>query len=261
MKLGRLAKASLLQQKSQWLQAKLQVEEQKIALVEAEEKWRVTLGLPVTAGAQLHNDLGSISAFKLWPLQQSIDYALAHNLSYQQQQLTDRMTARQLRIAKDAQRWQFDVVSMDNQGERHVRMELSVPIHDMVRKQQQVNATLAKQQSQLSLKQARQALVAEVTSAWTQCQTQLKRIAMMEMKQVFNERNYQIALKKHALGRASAFEVSQQQTDRVNDAVSLIQLKVSYLSSLVNLHTLEGRLLFRFLLMRNYLQVGLILGL
>ena len=239
--IGELAASSLMQQSAQVLQSKLEVSKQKTTVIERMQDLMLALGLEPSASVTIDPKLSDVHSFKLWPLKQSLTYAIRHNISYQQALINQEVLVRSERQARDQRRWSLDFSgSVDTKGERSATLSLSVPIHDKSRYQTWLNAKVAMDQGAIQLMQTRQKLEAEIASEWYNCQAQLEQIALTEKKVALSQANYEIAVKKKLVGRASAYEVVQQQQAMVQDALSLIELKVSYLSALSRFHGMLG---------------------
>ncbi len=242
-KLGRIPYANVTQQRTQWLQTKLQVLAQKNTLIQAQQALLLRLNLPVTTSLYLSEDLSLFAHIHPPALHEAITKALRYNLGFRQQNIRQRITTRQEDQADNAQRWQLDwSADINDHGEKKSQLTFSIPFNDESRRQQWRTAHANVRQGAWALASAKQDLVSQVTQTWHQCRMQSQRIDLMRQKQRLSRKNVANTIRRQALGRSSAYEVTQQQQILTQDALSLIQLNVSYLQSIIDLYILMGSL-------------------
>lgn len=241
VKVGQMAKASLDQQKTAVLNGELLYEDQLNKVNLAKQNLLMSLGLDPNAKINIEEDFSSISRIKLPALDQCIALALKHNLDYLRQKMTNRALYRSLLIAQDQQNWQLDAAgSVNNQGEWTAGINMSVPINDLPREQQLVQAKVSYEKGQRDLLRQKQILISDIKNRWYNCSSQLEqiRISVKSVKSAYND--YKMALLKQMSGMTSTFEVISLQQQWVDAQLALINLKISYLNSLISLHAKLG---------------------
>lgn len=240
VKVGQMAKASLDQQRTALLNAELLFENQLNTLNISKQNLLMALGLDPSAMISVEEDFSAMSKIKLPTLEKCVELALKYNISYLKQKYTIRSLYRALLVAKDNQHWQLDATGSINTSSWNAGLSLDIPINDLPRQQQLVQAKISYEKSQRDLLRAKQVLLSDVKNKWYNCKSQLEqiKISKQSVKSAYND--YKMALLKQMSGMTSTFEVISLQQQWVDAQLALINLKVSYLNSLIGLHSTLG---------------------
>lgn len=240
VKVGQMAKASLDQQRTALLNAELLYENQLNTLNLSRQNLLMSLGLDPNASISVEEDFSAMERVKLPTLQQCIDFALKYNIAYLKQQYTIRSLYRSLLVAQDSQNWKLDATGKIDKDSWNAGVNLDIPINDLPRQQQLLQAKVSYEKGQRDLLRAKQILLSEVKNQWYNCKSQLEqiKISQQSVKSAYND--YKMALLKQMSGMTSTFEVISLQQQWVDSQLALINLKVSYLNSLIGLHAKLG---------------------
>ena len=258
VKIGQMARANLLQQKTALLQGQLDYRAQLNAIQTAQHNLKVALGLSPDASIHIVHDLNKLEHLKLPTLDESIRQALAHNVGYLKHQLLMHSLARGILSAEDAQRWQLDAEGQWS-AKHHWQtdLKLSIPIHDLTRQQQLVSARVAYRQAQLQLEQARRQLISDVKINWDHCRSQLEQIRLAQQTVKLTHKDYQLAQRARLAGINSTYEVIAQQEKWVEAQLQLSALKIGYLNTLISFHQQLGTTLSLWKIHLNHFEARL----
>ena len=194
-------------------------------------------------------------------LQQSIELALEHNTLYLAQKMTLRADERAYKIAKNQQLWQLDAsgsvqtgtvndVTGVNGGLRGIyngnnvnqsaRLTLSVPLNDLNRRSQLINAKVRLEKDRINMIASKRALITNITNTINTIQSLAKRY-QLALKQVkLAEQSYALEKKRQQAGISSALDVNNTQNQLIQAQSGLISAKVAYLNQLSALQRTLG---------------------
>ncbi len=196
-------------------------------------------------------------------LQQSIDLALSHNTIYLAQKMALRADERAYKIAKNQQLWQLDLAAniqggtvndvtgnAANSGLRSIyngnnltesaRMTLTVPLHDISRRSQLINAKIRLEKDRLNLLAAKRALITNITNTINNINSLAKRYQLAEKQVKLAEQSYALEKKKQQAGITSALDVNNTQNQLIQAQSGLIGAKIAYLNQISALQRTLG---------------------
>lgn len=257
---GRNAPADLVQFEVNVANQQLSVQQQEINVQQARYLLLNYLGLDPTLLITVPKSV-TLPEAKIPSLADSIDIALHNNISYQQILINLKILKRQVLSAKDQQNWQVDLSAASTFGgatttnsigtnvsqnrNNNVALELSIPINDLSRQQQLVQAKTSLQQAEINLSAAKQQIIVDVTNAYNQLLSQKQQIIEARKLADLASRNLQIAYTKLKFGKTTPFEVSSLQTQLINAQVSLINTEQNYINTVANFDQILGSTLQR----------------
>lgn len=194
-------------------------------------------------------------------LKQSIDIALTHNAAYLAQKMAIRVDERAYTTAKNQQLWQLDAgasiqsgtvndVAGLNDGIRGIyngknlnesaRLTLTVPLHDINRRSQLVNAKIRLEKDRINLIAAKRALITTITNTVNSIQSLAKRYELAQKQVKLAEQSYTLEKKKFQAGISSALDVNNTQNQLIQAQSGLIGAKIAYLNQLSALQRTLG---------------------
>lgn len=194
-------------------------------------------------------------------LQQAIDTALQHNTQYLAQKMAIRIDERAYTVAKNQQLWQLDAAGtiqsgvvndvMGNAGgirsiyngnntTESARLTLTVPLHDLSRRSQLINAKVRLEKDRINLIAVRRALVTNVTNTVRTIQSLVKRYQLAQKQVRLAEQSYQLEKKKRQAGISSVLDVNNTQNQLIQAQSGLIGAKIAYLNQLSALQRMLG---------------------
>lgn len=194
-------------------------------------------------------------------LQRSIDTALQHNVLYLAQKMALRVDERAYRLAKNQQLWQLDVAATVQSGTvndvtggaggvrsiyngtnttESARVTLTVPLHDLSRRSQLVNAKIRLEKDRINLLAAKRALITNVTNTINTIQSLVKRYQLAQKQVHLAEQSYALEKKKQQAGISSALDVNNTQNQLIQAQSGLIGAKIAYLNQLSALQRTLG---------------------
>ncbi len=194
-------------------------------------------------------------------MKESIEIALNHNVQYLAQKMALRADERAYTVAKNQQLWQLDVSANVQAGTANdvtgfngglngiyngrninesARVTLTVPINDLNRRSQLINAKVRLEKDKLNLTAAKRGLVTNITNIINNIQSLAKRY-QLALKQVkLAEQSYALEKKKQQAGISSALDVNNTQNQLIQAQSGLIGAKIAYLNQLSALQRILG---------------------
>lgn len=207
-------------------------------------------------------------------LNESIEIALNHNTQYLAQKMAMRADERAYYVAKNQQLWQLDVsgnvqsgtvndVTGTNSGLSGIyngnntteaaRLTLTIPLHDISRRSQLINAKVRLEKDRLNLLASKRALITHITNTINTIQSLAKRYQLAQKQVKLAEQSYALEKKKQQAGIASALDVNNTQNQLIQAQSGLIGAKIAYLNQLSALQRTLGTTL-------EYWQINLRYG-
>lgn len=193
-------------------------------------------------------------------LKKSIERALASNTQYQAQKMLLRADERAYALAKNQQLWQLDLGAnvqngtvTDVEGNRGfariyngrnlnqtARVTLTVPFHDLNRRNQLISAKVRLEKDRLNLIAMRRALETTITNTINNIKSLAKRYQLAEKQVKLAAQSYALEKKKQEAGIASALDVNNTQNQLIQAQRGLIGAKIAYLNQLSTLDRILG---------------------
>ena len=240
VRVGQMARASLAQQKTALLSGQRDLKNMQNQLETAHRDLLLALGLNPDTKLKIQHNLASLSRLKLPRLTESITYALQHNMSYLMAQRNMRGLKRAIQIAQDQQKPQLDASMTWSQHDWQTGLTWSLPIHDMSRKQQLVEAKINYKKSLRNLEQTKRQLIIKVRNSWYMCRSQLDQIRLTQQTVSLTKSDYYNALRSRLAGINSTYEVIAQQKAWIDAQIRLSAIKILYLNTLTQFHAILG---------------------
>lgn len=219
-----------------------------------------TIGLDPDMHLSVPSDV-TIKEIVVPDLQQSIEIALNHNVQYLAQKMALRADERAYKVAKNQQLWQLDLaanvqsgtvndVTGINTGVRGIyngnnvtesaRLTLTVPLNDVGRRSQLINAKVRLEKDKINLIAAKRALVTNITNTINNIQSLAKRYELAKKQVKLAEQSYALEKKKQQAGISSALDVNNTQNQLIQAQSGLIGAKIAYLNQLSALQRTLG---------------------
>lgn len=194
-------------------------------------------------------------------LQESIEFALDHNMQYLAQKMALRADKRAYTVAKNQQLWQLDLtgnvqsgtvndVTGTNHGLRGIyngnniteaaQLILTVPLHDLPRRNQLINAKVRLEKNRIDLIAAKRALITNITNTISNIQSLAKRYKLAQKQLKLAQQTYELQKKKQQAGISSALDVNYTQNQLIQAQSGLIGAKIAYLNQLTILQRTLG---------------------
>jgi outer membrane protein TolC len=194
-------------------------------------------------------------------LKESIELALNHNTQYLAQQMALRADERAYTVAKNQQLWQLDLAGSvqggaandltgtgnglsgiynGNNTTESARVTLTVPLNDLNRRSQLINAKVQLEKDRINLIAAKRALITNITNTINNIQSLAKRYELAQKQVKLAEQSYALEKKKQQAGISSALDVSNTQNQLIQAQSGLIGAKIAYLNQLSALQRTLG---------------------
>lgn len=249
------------------IQQSYQIESLSLMLEQGENDYKIAsqdllqaIGLDPEMHLSIPSDV-NVREIVVPDLKQSIEIALNHNTQYIAQRLAVLADERAYRIAKNQQLWQLDVsgnvqsgtvndVTGSNSGLSGIyngnntteaaRLTLTIPIHDIGRRSQLINAKIRLEKDRLNLLASKRALVTHITNTINSIQSLAKRYQLARKQVKLAEKSYFLEKKKQQAGISSALDVNNTQNQLIQAQSGLIGAKIAYLNQLSALQRTLG---------------------
>lgn len=259
IKAGQLEPTGNIQQSYQIESLSLMVEQAENDFKIAAQDLLQTIGLDPSMRLSVPNNV-EVGKLVVPDLKQAIEQALKHNSPYLAQQMVMRADERAYELAKNQQLWQLDlganvqsgmVTNVDgNQGvagiyngrnvNQTARLTLTVPLHDLNRRNQLITAKVRLEKDRLNLLAMKRALETSITNTINNIQSLAKRYELAEKQVSLAGQSYALEKKKQQAGIASALDVNNTQNQLIQAQMGLIGAKIAYLNQLSSLERILG---------------------
>lgn len=249
------------------IQQSYQIESLSLMVAQGENEFKLasqdllqTIGLDPDMHLSVPSDV-TLKEIVVPDLKQSIELALNHNTQYLAQKMALRADQRAYKVAKNQQLWQLDLagnvqsgtvndVTGTNTGVKGIyngnnvtetaRLTLTVPLHDLNRRSQLINAKIKLEKDRINLIAAKRALITTITNTINNIQSLAKRYELAQKQVKLAEQSYALEKKKQQAGISTALDVNNTQNQLIQAQSGLIGAKVAYLNQLSALQRILG---------------------
>lgn len=258
IKAGQLEPTGNIQQSYQIESLSLMVEQAENDFKTAAQDLLQTIGLDPDMRLSVPSDV-QVTKLVVPNLKQSIDLALSHNVQYLSLQASLRADERAYTVAKNQQLWQLDASASMQAGtlnqvtgntigsiysgsdlSRSARLTLTVPLHDLERRNQLISAKVRLEKDKLNLLAAKRALITNITNTINTIGSLAKRYRLAQKQVQLAQQSYTLQKKKQQAGIASALDVNNTQNQLIQAQSGLIGAKIAYLNQLSALQRTLG---------------------
>lgn len=258
IKAGQLEPTGNIQQLYQIESLNLMVEQAEIEFKNTTQNLLQVIGLNPEMRLAVPSDV-QLNNIAIPELDESIRLAFANNSQYLAAKMQLRVYERAFKFAKNQQLWQLDLganaqagimSNVDNTSTNSiyagrtlneaVNLTLTIPIRDISRRSQLINAKVSLEKARLTLMATRRALITTVTNTINAISSQSRQYQLAEKQVRLAERSYQLEKKKQQAGISSALDVNNTQNQLIQAQASLISAKIAYLNQLSALQRLLG---------------------
>lgn len=249
------------------IQQSYQIESLNLMVTQAENDFKIaaqellqTIGLDPDMTLAVPNDV-ELNKITIPDLKKTIDQGLTHNAQYLALKMVIRADERAYAVAKNQQLWQLDaraniqagtMTGVDSPGggmngiyngnnvNESVGVTLTIPLHDLNRRNQLITAKVRLEKDRLNLVAAKRALITMIKNTITNIQGQARRYELTQRQVNLASKSYDLEKKKQQAGIASALDVSNTQNQLIQAQIGLISAKIAYLNQLSNLQRIVG---------------------
>ncbi len=244
---GLLAQEELYQAELNFANAQLSVQDNELALANAEELFKREIGMTLTEEIQL------VTALEAQPvvvdLEKAIDYALKSRMELRQRQINIERESYNLLRTKSQNEFRADLqltlgVFGDNEvlskiydtptRNPSVGLSVNIPIFDWGERNARIESQMVSMRTQqLELREDQKQIRLDIRRAFRNVQTQMPRIEIAKKSVENAERTYEINRERYINGDLSGIELNQFQsqlsTTRIDYARALINYKTQLL--------------------------------
>ncbi len=249
VKLGKMAPSDVIQQRVSYSATQLVLKEQELNLTQDYQTLLQLLGLDPDAKLKLDLKLNGAADSKVPALKQSIELGLKNNAAYQIALKNLKIMERAVSLAKDQQWWQLNLLLNKSIGDTansptntnpQVGLSLNAPINNLNQEQLLVNAKIAYDQARLALEKQKRALVSEITAEVSNVGNLKEQIKIAEEGVELQTKALEDTRLKQSYGKASVFDLTQQENLLLGQQINLINNRLSLLNAVVNLQQVLG---------------------
>lgn len=255
IKAGQLEPTANVQQSYQVESLKLALNQSINQVALAKQSLLQAIGLDPKMEIEVPNDV-QIERLEVPVLEETLQYALQHNLDFLATLISYQIDKRALLVAKNQQLWKLDVIgnatlglATDTQGStssvenllngrnasQSIGLKLSVPINDLSRRQKLIQAKLALEKDKINIAAQKRDLINTIINVLVNIQSQVEQIKLARRQVKLAKESYQLEKKKQAAGIASALDISNTQNQLINAQNVLISAKIGYLNQITQL--------------------------
>lgn len=258
---GQLEPTANIQQSYQIESLNLMVEQAETDFKTAAQDLLQTIGLDPDMQLSVPSDV-NLDKISIPSVAASIRQALEHNVQYIALKMVFRADERAYTVAKDQQLWQLDfnanaqagtINNVDNTTPSGIRgiyngnnlvesagITLTIPLHDLNRRNQLITAKVKLEKDRLNLIAAKRTLITMIKNTIRSIQSQARRYELAKRQVTLAAKSYDLEKKKQQAGIASALDVSNTQNQLIQAQIGLISAKIAYLNQLSTLQRILG---------------------
>ena len=247
-----LAKEELYQAELNFANAQLSIQDNELALANAEELFKREIGMNLDEDIQLVTELDAQEV--IVDLEKAIEYALDSRLELRQRRIEIEKSFFEMERTKSMNEFRADVqlvlgIFGDNQAlgnlyqsptsSPSVGLSLNIPIWDWGERNERVQAVEVSMKSQeLDLQEDQKQIIMDIRRAYRSVQTQMPRIEIARKNVENAERTYDINLERYLNGDLSGIDLNQFQTQLSSKKIDLARSLINYKSQLLDLKIL-----------------------
>jgi outer membrane protein TolC len=260
IKAGQLEPTGNIQQSYQIESLSLMVEQGGNDFNTASQDLLQSIGLDPEMHLSVPSDV-TIKKIIVPDLQHSIDTALKHNVGFLAQKMALRADERSYKVAKNQQLWQLDASGTVQSGivndptglnnglkgiyngnniTEAARLTLTIPLNDLNRRSQLINAKIRLEKDRINLIANKRALITNVTNTIRTIESLAKRYELAQKQVRLAVQSYALEKKKQQAGISSALDVNNTQNQLLQAQSGLIGAKIAYLNQLAALQRILG---------------------
>lgn len=249
------------------IQQSYQIESLNLMVEQATQDFKTTaqdllqaIGLDPNMHLAIQKDV-SLTDARIPNAEDAIAQALKHNTQYLALKMAYRADQRAYKAAQNQQLWQLDltanvqagtVTNVDSvaTGLRNIysgnnvtesaAVTLTIPLHDLSRRNTLITAKIALEKDRLNLIAAKRTLVTTIKNTIITAESLAKRYELAKRQADLAARSYALEKKKQQAGIASALDVNNTQNQWIQAQMGLIGAKIAYLNQLSALQRLLG---------------------
>lgn len=178
-------------------------------------------------------------------LSSALSSALEQQPSYLTQLIASEQAGINLEVARNEQLWDISLVgetrqfrtrlpgvNSDNRSwDRYGGVQVDIPLGDLSRKQSEVQASVAVENQNITLAEARQTLEVEVDNAVRNLGTRWRQYEIAQRARDLSQRKLEVEREKLQAGRSSNFQVLSYETDLRNAENACLNALIAYLNA------------------------------
>lgn len=249
---GLLAEEELYQAELNFANAQLSVQDNELALANAEETFKREIGMPLEENIQLSTDLDVKPV--VVDLEKAIEYAMESRMELRQRQINMEKSFFDLERTKSQNEFRADLqltLGIFGDDERFSRIyntptnnpsvgiSFNIPIFDWGERQARVQAQeVSMRTERLELKEDHKQIRMDIRRSYRSIQTQMPRIEIAKKSVENAERTYDINLERYVNGDLSGIELNQFQNQLSSKKIEYARALINYKTQLLDLKIL-----------------------
>ena len=249
---GLLAEEELYQAELNLANSQLSVQDNELALANAEEAFKREIGMNLDENIQLSADLEVRPV--VVDLEKAIDYALRSRMELRQRQINIEQSFFDLTRIKSQNEFRADLqltLGIFGDNERFGRiyevptrnpsvgLSVNIPIWDWGERNARIQAQEVSIRSQtLDLKEDRKQIRMDIRRSYRSIQTQMPRIEIAKKSVENAERTYEINLERYINGDLTGIDLNQFQSQLSSKKIAYAQALINYKTQLLDLKIL-----------------------
>lgn len=245
IKVGKAAEAEAVQQRAQIANQKLTITVQENNIKAQYQNLLVVLGLSPYSQLLINKTIHT-GPLETPPLEPSINAALAKNVDFQIALIGLDVVKRDLLFAKNQQLPELNVSaettekvsqprtteSSGNIGEKRVNLNFDVPIDDMSRQSQLVDAKISLEKTKVTIADIKRQLISTVIDGVRDLKAQKEQIMLAENAVELAKKDYHNFITAWEYGKTTLFEVTIKRNQLERSRIDLINQKINYITIL-----------------------------
>jgi outer membrane protein TolC len=249
---GLLAQEELYQAELNFANAQLSVQDNELALANAEEAFKREIGMDLDENIQLATELEAKQV--IVDLEKAIEFALQSRMELRQRQINIEKSFFELERTKSLNEFRADLqltLGIFGDNERFNRVydmptrnpsvgiSVNIPIFDWGERQARIQAQEVSMRSQrLDLNEERKQIRMDIRRSYRSIQTQMPRIEIAKKSVENAERTYEINLERYINGDLTGIDLNQFQNQLSSKKIEHAQALINYKTQLLDLKIL-----------------------
>lgn len=263
---GRKAGVELITVQADVANAETKLENDKNALQQARYALLAAIGIDPDSNVTFTSiDVPAlINQYHVPDLENAKKLIIDNDIQYQTDEITlQGSVKRSVLVAEDNDRWQLDLTLNGGTGNgsgggpnagtnsltngynttKSAMLTLNIPIDDKNAKQAVLDAKIALEEATLALKQERWQKETNAINGWNTIGSAARALAYAQNAENLQAKTYHVSFQKYQYGLIDSLELQSAQQQFTASQQALLDARIAYLKSLVNLDQLDGHTL------------------
>ena len=241
---GKISELDYKQQESSYLTSQMSLQQERVSVENNREDFLQMIGLPPDVkniDIDLHWNVEDY--FSNAPTQQeSVNFALMHNVGYQLKKFSLRSDQRDIEKARDQLRWELDLSydheigappsAMSSRGDlaadSSVELSLDIPVDNLSAKSSLASARINYEIEKLKFRQEKQSLIRLIAKDYQKIASDTKQLTLAKKNTQLKQDILGKVQEEYGFGRTTSFEVASLRQQLIEQQQAYVAIQMKY---------------------------------